>query len=73
MELLIDDNAYAIQQDYLRETRKPSNLSTKIWVLRMKTINFYFSTLGMRNNEEIFGGNEFVHFITRDLPVTWKA
>ena len=73
MDTLIDDEAYAFQKEYLCDTAKPNGMSTRSWVLRMKAINAYLPTLGLRNGFAAFTELELVRIISRNIPSAWKS
>ena len=73
VETLIDEDAYTTQKDYLSETKKPSNMPTKNWILRLKAINTYLPILNLSENVESFDEEGLVKIITRNIPNSWKA
>ena len=54
VETLIDDDTFTVQRDYLSETKKPRNMQTRKWILRMKAINTYLPILNLTQNGDAF-------------------
>ena len=73
VETLIDEDVYTTQKDYLSETKKPSNMPKKNWILRLKAINTYLPILNLSENAESFDEEGLVKIITRNIPNSWKA
>ena len=73
IEVLTGDDSFEMQKDYILETRKPNNMSTRTWVLRMKAMNAYLPVLGLNNGEDAMSEQELVRVISRNIPNSWKA
>ena len=69
IDLLIDDEAYTVQKDYLNETKKPSSMTTRMWALHLKAVNTYLPILDLRNNNVSLSEEDLVKIITRNMPV----
>ena len=44
-DIIIDEEAYNDQREFLRTTNKPRDMKVKDWVMRMKVINAYLEFL----------------------------
>lgn len=73
LDVLINDEAFANQKEYLQETRKPNSMTMKKWTLRLKSINSYLPYLGLENGEVAMTEDELVKIITRNIPNSWKS
>ena len=72
IEVLIDDEAYANQKDYIVKTKNPANISAEKWVLRLKAINSYLPYLGLATKEAALNEEELVKIISSNIPKAWK-
>lgn len=73
VEVLIDDEAFSNQKDYIQETRKPNSMTMKRWILRLKAINSYLPYLGLATGESAMDEADLVKVVTRNIPGSWKA
>ena len=68
--LMLDEEAYDNQKEYLKTTKKPMNLTSKKWIKRMRVINGYIS--GMANGAGKFTDQELIRYcIKPNLPSSW--
>lgn len=71
--MTIYEDAYKIQIDYMTETRDPSNLSVKVWILRMKAINDYLPAFGLRDVEATFLEERLVCITNQKISHSWRS
>ena len=68
--ILIDQEAYDDQREYLRSTKKPQNLTVKNWIKRIKVINGYLPLLEVGG--EKFTEEGLIRYVTKpNIPKSW--
>ena len=71
--MLIDDEAYSNQKEYIMNTKKPPNLPMKRWFLKLKAINTFLLYLDITNGGAVLNESDLAKIITNTISDNWKA
>ena len=68
VEISIGKKAYEPHFDYLKEAKKPQNMTVKKWLARIKSINNYLPFLKEGKRGETLSKRVLVKIISRNVP-----
>jgi hypothetical protein len=71
MTIIVGNDAFQNQKDYLKNMPKPEKMSVKQWVNRLKNINSYVPLM-QRNGSSYSKEDLIAEIITKNIPHAWK-
>ena len=72
IERILGEDAHENMVDYLKDTKKPNNMSIKGWLMRMQAINTYLPFLESGGDGDQLTERELVKYISKNIPRSWK-